>query len=184
MILLRRLRGIAASALVWGAAWAVLGASALVGITLVSGMSTPRAELGPTYLVGLFGMGLAFFGKVGAMSGALFAAAVAFGERRHTFASLRTGRMLLWGALGGAALPWLVGLGSLAAGTDEAIRLLVIGGIGAVLGAGSAWAMLGLARRAREPMATPELASGVEWDAGAPAREPAHADPHARAESR
>ena len=170
-MLLRRLRGIAASALVWGAAWAFLGASALVGINLVSGVQSPRPEIGPSYLLGLFGIGFVFFGKVGAMSGALFAAAVAFGERHRTFASLRTGRMLLWGALGGAAMPWVVSLGFLGAGTGEATRLLVIGGIGAVLGAGSAWAVLGLARRAREPQATQELASGVEWSTGAPARE-------------
>lgn len=167
MLFMRRLRGIVVTAITWAIPWSVLGAGAAVAVELLWRSPEHRELFGAGYTWGLFLVGLRLFGIVGAVSGALFAAGVALGERRFTFGSLRTGRVLLWGALGGAAIPLLVGVGSLISGAPGMLRQLTISGIGACLGAGCAWATLALARRAREPSeprSPAELGSGARWE--------------------
>jgi hypothetical protein len=169
MALFRRLRGIALAALTWGVSWAIVGASAYVAFSLVMGSPAPRPEIGFGYLAGLFSAGLRFFGTLGAISGGLFAIGVALGERRRTLSTLSPRRMLLWGALGGAAMPLLSSLSSFSLGSPDAARELVLGGIGAVLGAGSAWTFLRIASRTPPSGADPGGGlpgqSGEAWPA-------------------
>ena len=188
MLILRRLRGIAVSALTWAVLWGMLGASAYVVISLVAGSSGPRPALDVGYLAGLFGTGFRFFGSIGAIAGGLFATAVSLGERRRTFATLRPRRMVLWGALGGAALPVLSGLGGLYFGVADAARELVLGGIGSVLGAGSAWALLRIAVHSPQravvgvsPIESAALESGHRWESSGAGASPASDPLRARA---
>ena len=179
MLVLRRLRGIAGSAFTWGVLWGALGASAYVVISLVGGSAASRPQLDVGFLAGLFGTGFRFFGSIGAIAGGLFATAVSLGERRRTVGTLSPRRMMLWGALGGAALPVLSGIGGLYVGVPDAAREVVLGGIGAVLGAGSAWALLRIAGRATQrttvgaPADSAALETGHHWESsrGATSRE-------------
>ena len=143
MWILRRLRGIIGTALVWGTAWAV----AACGLTLVwHAWFRPRAGLAGVGFSPVLGMTL-FYGIIGVWAGAVFASVLAVGDRRRTFAGLRMSRVVTWGMLGGVSYPvlvWLVassGSGPMPSGLGVAV------GLTAVLGGGSAAAMLALARR-------------------------------------
>lgn len=128
MAILRKLRGIAGMSLVWSAAfvafWLLLG-------TIIRMVDPPSIDAGegPLAMAPLFAL-------LGAIAGTLFGITLAFGERRRTLAELKLPRMALWGAIGGAALPLLLGkpLGNVA----------VFAPLGALLSSGS----LLLARRA------------------------------------
>lgn len=128
MAILRKLRGIAGMALVWSAGfvafWLVLG-------TIIRIVDPPSIDAGE----GPFAMA-PLFALLGAIAGTVFGLTVAFGERRRTLADLKLSRMAIWGAMGGAAMPLLLGkpLGNLA----------VFAPLGALLATGS----LALARRA------------------------------------
>jgi hypothetical protein len=128
MSLRRKLRGIAFMAALWSAGfvafWIVLG----MIIRAVDPPSIDNGE-GPLELAPLFAL-------LGAIAGTVFGVALSVGERRRTLADLKLSRVALWGAIGGAAMPLLLGkpLGNLA----------VFAPLGALLASGS----LLLARRA------------------------------------
>jgi len=165
MLIVRRLRGILSTALMWALPWAVVGGGAVVALDRLWRAPGFHALIGVEYAWGLFLDGARFFALVGALAGALFAGVVALAERRRTFATLHTGRMLAWGAIGGAALPLLVGIGAVLTGAPSMLRDLVFAGIGASLGAGSAWTMLVIARRAPDAQL---IAGGVGLAAAPP----------------
>lgn len=160
--MLRRLRAIAVTAVLWSVPWGILGGTVLaVGLRL-RGFETGATLFGLPFALGVFGVGLKVFGFLGAAAGALFGTAMSLWERRRTLATLSSRRMLLWGAIGGGALPtvaltlatvnssvWVGGFGLFAA-------------ISAGLGAGSAWTMVWLARRASDRTPPAELGAGDE----------------------
>ena len=98
-ILIRRLRGVAGVAVLWGTIWAVLGA--LLG--LVYGALRPEdidPGESPTRIA-------AILGTAGFISGAGFAMMLAFLERGRTLRDISAVRVALWGGAGGAVIPLL-----------------------------------------------------------------------------
>jgi hypothetical protein len=125
---LRKIRGILSMAVLWSAGfvafWFLLGTI----IRLVDPPSIDPGE-GPFEMAPLFA-------ALGAIAGTVFGVTLSLGERKRTLAELKLSRMALWGAIGGAAMPLVLGkpLGNLA----------VFAPLGALLATGS----LALARRA------------------------------------
>ena len=98
---LRRLRGAAGIALTWGSLWAAIG----VVLALAIGVLRPE-EIDPGEGPGKVA---AVLGLAGFLSGIGFAALLSVGEKRRTIRELSLRRVALWGALGGAAIPALIG---------------------------------------------------------------------------
>ncbi|MBX3132425.1 MAG: hypothetical protein KF689_03410 [Gemmatimonadaceae bacterium] len=161
MLIVQRLRGILSTALTWALPWAVVGGATVVAFDWLSRAPGFHTLTSGSFAWTLFLDGARFFALVGAVAGALFAGVVAVAERRRTFATLNTRRMVAWGALGGAALPLLVGIGAVLTGAPSMLRDLFFAGLGASLGAGSAAVMLRIARRA---MPRSEVAPSIEND--------------------
>lgn len=94
----RLLKGIAVTAVTWGAAWPAL-TIAFAGIAALVGAGFPPREVWKILLIrSVVG---------GAMNGAVFATALAAVSRRQTVMSLRMSRVMPCGALGGAVVPLL-----------------------------------------------------------------------------
>ncbi len=161
MLIVQRLRGILLTALTWALPWAAVGGATVVAFDWLARAPGFHTLTSVEFAWGLFLDGARFFALVGAVAGALFAGVVAVAERRRTFATLNTGRMVVWGALSGAALPLLVGIGAVLTGAPSMLRDLFLAGIGASLGAGSAAVMLRIARRA---MPRSEVPPSIEDD--------------------
>lgn len=139
--LLRRLRGLAGVGVTWGAMWAGIGA----GIGLILGMVDPEAwRWTNPILEWAFGMGV-----YGFVSGAGFGTLLSLKEGRKRLFELSLGRVALWGLLGSAAVPALMGtLGLLPSGTPvvEIIQaMFVTGFLGGTFAPGS----IAIARRAQ-----------------------------------
>lgn len=103
MRLARRLRGIAASSLLWTIVWGFAGAVvyAIAGISWTTRAGDPltlRAVLQYAPI------GALFFGTYGMLSGAAFAVILALVERRRSLDDLSVRRVAAWGALGGIAI--------------------------------------------------------------------------------
>jgi hypothetical protein len=146
MSLLRRIRGIVGSALLWGCAWAGVGLLFGVAVWL---LRDPAAFLFPVWrFVALQGL---FWGIWGSVSGAVFASLLIVAERNSTISTLSTRRLAGWGALGGFFLP-LASYGVLLVTRGPVIGALIPTAIAAtiagLLGAGMAAGHLSLARRA------------------------------------
>jgi len=156
--MLRTLRGVLGTAIAWALPWALAGGAAL---TVFGYVGIARAFAPPAnVLIDMFWNGALVSGVVGALSGAAFAGTVALTERRTSFASLSIGRMLAWGALGsGAVALALAAVASLTSGRVP-WPLLPLVGVSVALGAASSASMLWLARRARDDVSPPMLASG------------------------
>ena len=99
--LVRALRGATVIGIAWDFAWILVGAL----IAAVIGVVSPE-DIGP-------GEGperaLPILGLVGFLSGAGFAALLALAERRTRLEDLSLPRVALWGLLGSAAIPLLMG---------------------------------------------------------------------------
>lgn len=100
MMLLRRLRGVLITALLWAVVWGFLGGLLL----LVVSLSTHVHAVGLSVAQAILAV-LAFFGLWGALSGGVFAIAMSVAERQRRIEDLSMRRVALWGALGGATLP-------------------------------------------------------------------------------
>ena len=125
---LRRLRGVVGIALTWGVAWAAIGMALTLIVTAVAPDQIDGDE-GPSKV----GMVLGF---AGFLSGLGFAGLFMLGEKGRTVRDLSLGRAGLWGFLGGAAIPALMG-----ADIGEGV---ITGTLGAVFAAGTlAWARRG-----------------------------------------
>ena len=148
MSLLRRIRGILGTALLWGCAWAGFGL--LFGV-VVWVLRNPATFVFPlwrfTAMQGLF------WGIWGSVSGGVFAALMIVAERQSTLSTLSTRRIAAWGALGGFSLP-LLSYGLLVLTRGPVLGALgptaIAAGIASVLGAGMAAGHLSLPRRAPE----------------------------------
>jgi len=146
--LLRRLRGALGIGLTWAGLW--VGFGILAGTVI--GVFHPE-DIGP-------GEGpsraLPILGLVGFLSGLGFASLLAFAERRRTLRDLSLWRVGLWGMLGSAAIPLLMG-------TDGSMGWLT-----GSLGATFATASVALARRgALRGADTPKLADSADSARGA-----------------
>jgi hypothetical protein len=139
--LLRRLRGVLITALIWGAGWSLVGL-ALGAVTVfgfrVFGLALP----GPwSFLLDL----MLGFGLMGVGGGSVFAVALSVAERRSgSLAALSMSRTGAWGALGGVAVwgsLYLMGHGA----------PMIFGAQLALVGAALAQGSLALARRGPRP---------------------------------
>jgi hypothetical protein len=126
--LLRKVRGVLGSGLIWGILWATVGAITgfLIRITIPGSMDPGENEL----------LVAALFGAIGFVSGAVFGVLLSFAESRKKILDLSLSRAAVWGLLGSAALPLLTTMDN---------RLMFIF---CPLGALSAAASVAMARRA------------------------------------
>ena len=99
--LVRWLRGALAIGLTWGVAWVAIGVVLFVVIGAVRPDNIGPGE-GP-------GKALPILGLAGFLSGLGFAGLVSLAERRTSLRELSLARVALWGLLGSAAVPWLMG---------------------------------------------------------------------------
>lgn len=99
--LIRRVRGAVGIGMTWGALWAAIS----VALTLALGVFRPE-EIDPGEGPGRVA---AIFGLVGFLCGLGFAGLLYLNEKRRTVGELSLGRVALWGVLGGAAIPTLIG---------------------------------------------------------------------------
>ena len=156
MSIARRARGVVTTALLWAAAWGLVGL-ALGG--LLWAFTGPHPSRGALVLVTA-----RWWATLGAVAGAAFALALSAAERRaRSLDALSAGRVARWGALGGAALPllllplfWAAHRGALGVGVS-------LVPLCSALGAASAAGSLRIARRAPgrlpAPGTRPRLAS-------------------------
>jgi hypothetical protein len=130
--LVRRLRGAVAIGLSWAIMWVVIGLILFAVIRIVS-----PEDIGPGE--GL-DRALPILGLVGFLSGLGFAGLLSLAERRTSLRDLSLLRVALWGLLGSAAIPWLLG--------TNFSEGLVTGPMGAIFATASvAIARRGAARR-------------------------------------
>jgi hypothetical protein len=158
--LLRRLRGLLGTALIWAVLWFPIG--------LVAGLYR-FAKLPPPDLLPAPPFSLAFFARYvasitvawmvwGAICGAVFALLLSILERRRDVDSLSGRRTAIWGALGTMALPAAI----LAVVLTEAPAFDLITpafltlSVSALLGAGCAAATVALGKRATTRLADPD----------------------------
>jgi hypothetical protein len=168
--ILRRLRGVVTTAVLWAPVWALAGASmATYDIYRMHQWQRMRQyELQRTqettsadhaaiawhpldHWEYLAEKALAF-AVVGVVSGAVFAIVLAALERRRALADLAMGRIAAWGALGGMTLPLIMLPYVLSDLThfpeaDAGRQWLVLSGLMGALGAACSTATLALARR-------------------------------------
>src|SRR5687768_11985217 len=137
----RWLRGALGTGLIWAVLWIIIGVLMMTGIWLVD--PEQIGNDGPSWV-------LPILGTVGFLSGLGFASLLSLAERRHSLRELSLGRVALWGMLGSAAIPLLMG-------TDGSMGWLT-GTLGAVFAAGS----VAIARRGSPAEPNPPAAlSGV-----------------------
>jgi hypothetical protein len=140
---LRRMRGVVVSSVIWAVIWGLAGTSIVLSHVL---RYDPRQS---TELWQVFARATLSFAFLGGFSGAVFAVVLAAFERRRTLDELAMGRVALWGALGGMALP----LVAVAATVSQIWSLDILGPMLLLctmmggLGAGCATVTLALARR-------------------------------------
>jgi hypothetical protein len=184
MVLLRRLRGMASTALLWAATWGIIGAAAyaVLGVrwTVGMGRSLSVGEVLPYVLSGAL-----FLAVYGLLSGVAFAGVLMLLERRRSIQDLTIARIAAWGALGGigvllvnvALVYWVEGLV-----LSETLPVLLFMGL---LGAGCAAGSLALARRTSEaegheeplrqvPSSEPPLLNGRSPESPHLVERPAH----------
>ncbi len=147
----RRIRGVFRTGLTWAAAWSVGGTMIrIVTLEIIGG--TLR---GPDYsLVSALIALPVVFGVMGFIGGAIFSTVLGIVERRRTFDEMSLPGFAILGALGGLLLSMLV--------ISSEAWTVVVAGVMALLGAGSAAGSLVLARRAdlltlSRPTQFPEL---------------------------
>ncbi len=128
----RRLRGVFATGLLWGALGGVIGV-----IWGVIGSMTDPATLGEWVLS--IGVGLAGFGF---LAGSGFAGMLALADGKKSLLQLSPGRAAMWGGLAGFTLP-LALVASLSGGALPLLPAIAsaaaFGGVTALLGAGTVY---------------------------------------------
>ena len=133
--MMRRLRGIVVSMLLWAVPWALISLAVGFALARASHISVwpDPGWLGIPGLLGSIGA------AVGAVNGLVFALLVLAAERNRTVETLDVGRLGLWGALAsGGIVTLLMGPGVIAVGA-------------AALGFGAAASMAYVARRGALP---------------------------------
>jgi hypothetical protein len=152
MILLRRVRGVAVTAAMWGTAFAAAGVC-VAAVMDIMGLTQP---LDLPRLLDVLARVAIRWGKIGAGMGALFATTIILTQRERTFVDLSTSRFSLLGLTAGGVVSFVVGiLILLATGrslTDAVTPALVVAAACGAIGAGVATSTLRLARRAEDPV--------------------------------
>ena len=139
----RKLRGLLGTALTWGAVGAIVG----FGMFLARYRTWPTAAIHWERTLMLFGVWESLAVLWGVASGVAFGLALWAGERRG-IQQLSARRITLWGALGGAAFPFLIYGGLMIShGVSNLPLFGTITGISALLGAAWARTSFALARR-------------------------------------
>jgi cbb3-type cytochrome oxidase subunit 1 len=152
-MLVRRVRGVLVTALVWAVAWLpvglVVGVIRALTLPLPDYMRTPGMQL--TYFLRVVGILSLTWMIWGAISGALFAVLVALLERRREVDTLSSRRTVIWGALGAMALPTTILLIFLAEAPGFTLIQPAVWtlSISAAQGAVCAFGTLALAKRGR-----------------------------------
>ena len=100
--MLRRVRGVVSSGLVWMLIWGAIGASLSIVIGIVDPPAIGPGE-GPADLARIVG-------SVGVLAGVTFALLLTVGERRTAVADVSVLRAASWGALAGAAVGFFAGV--------------------------------------------------------------------------
>ncbi len=144
MVIARRLRALATTALIWGGMYAVAGAVFNL-LQTYWGAPTPGLSLTleQTWWVAFR------WAVIGAVSGGVFGAVFSWLERRRTFADLTLRRVVSWGCVGGMALPLLNSALILSGVVHEDVpvgTLIAHAAFGGMLGVACATAWFGLAR--------------------------------------
>ena len=144
MMLLRRLRGVLVTAFLWAAVWGPLGCLIAVALVLSSRAQVVGLSFGNAMLAVL-----AFYGLWGTVSGGVFAVALSIAERQRRIEELSMGRVALWGAVGGAALPAIGSVAIILTGHARQLplQIAVLFAIASLLGSLCSAATLALARR-------------------------------------
>ena len=133
----RWLRGALGIGLTWAGLWVVFGIVVGIVIRIVD-----PSDIGPGEGPGVV---LPILAVVGFLSGLGFAGLFSLAERRRTLTELSPGRAALWGLVGSAAIPLLMG-------TDGSMGWLT-----GTLGATFAAASVAIARRGALPTPKHEL---------------------------
>ena len=153
MSFLRRVRGVAVTATMWGTAFAAAATSIAV-VLHVMGLTQPLDMSGFTDVLGRVALRWA---KIGAGMGALFATTIILTQRARTVDDLSTRRFSVLGLTAGGAVAFGASvLILLATGWSLAAALtpgLAIAAACGAIGAGVATSTLRLARRVEEPVA-------------------------------
>jgi hypothetical protein len=137
--LLRRLRGIAATAVVWGLLWLPFG----LALALASGPPSECLYCPPHWLLRF----VAAWSAWGAFSGALFAVILIVMERSRTLFELKASRTAVWGALAALVLPLALTILDLVSFSSVEGSTAVAFAVALALGAPCAVLTLKLARR-------------------------------------
>lgn len=130
--LLRKLKAVMGTAVIWGAGWFSLSAL-WFGVKYFGAIG-----------IGTLGTVAAIFGATGALVGAGFAVLLGVAEGRHSFEELSYRRLAGWGAAGGLLVGIPLGLWL---GISSPLTTF---GLLALFGAGSAAGTLAIARRAED----------------------------------
>jgi membrane associated rhomboid family serine protease len=154
MLILRRIRGLMGTALIWAMLWSLVGAALAIYNLIREGPERPGIELQYIAWVAVF------YGAWGAISGAMFALVLAAAERRRSLNDLSMLRFTIWGSLAAVALPILYILFFNGLLVVELVPSLALFAVTAGLGAMCAGLTLGLARRAPKDLITKDTDSG------------------------
>lgn len=141
---LRRLRGVASTALFWAIAWLPFGV-ALVTLWL----GPRRSEAPPAFSWRSLATAVLVWCTWGAISGGVFAVALAVAERKRSLADLSMLRTTLWGGFGSGSAPAVVmTVAYFRTGPRVILPYVLFVAATASLGAAMAAGSLALARRA------------------------------------
>jgi hypothetical protein len=156
MSVLRKLRGMLGMAVVWGIAWAPLGA-----LWMLIEWADAQLGVGREFLVPMppLAAPMIMCGSWGFIAGAIFSLVLAAAERRRGgLAGLSLERTAAWGALGGLVLPATILMGPASLNYPWLFAALSV-----LFGAGSAAGGVALARRETPLLDVPEA---LALDAG------------------
>lgn len=147
--MLRRLRAAAVMGLLWAVGWAVAG----IALGVLS-LLTPFLPWDAVFRI--FDAPLPALAIPGFVGGTLFSLVLGLAARQRTFDELSTGRVAMWGGIGGVLIALVpaamvgIGLATLGAGSAGVLTLSAILAVPfALLGAGSAGATFAIARKGR-----------------------------------
>jgi hypothetical protein len=140
--LVRWLRGALGIGVTWSVLWILIGIVLATALRVVRPQDFDPGE-GMTTVLPLLGV-------VGLLSGLAFAGLLSVTERRRSLRELSLPRVALWGALGSAAIPWLMG-------ADGSMGWLT-----GVLGATFASASVAIARRGASEALSPGDTAAAE----------------------
>jgi len=142
MMLLRRIRGLVGTALMWG----VVGAAVGVGAFLIRYRPWPPSAIHWSRALVVFGMWESAAAMWGIACGLAFGLVLLASERTRHFSQLSTRRVTLWGALAGAAFPMLISIRPILSGASVMFFGMIVGA-SAVAGALWARGTMAIARR-------------------------------------